>query len=63
MPSSSKRVLDHLVFYGSEPSFCRKSFRSYAPTRVLQNLLEDPSTIHANDMVSPILPLFAFVSG
>jgi len=63
IPSSFKRVLDHVVFYGLSHLFCWKPYRSHAPRSVLQNLLEDPSIIYPFDMISPILPLFAYVSG
>jgi hypothetical protein len=35
-------VLDHVVGYSLGPSYSRASYRSSAPSRVLQNLFGDP---------------------
>lgn len=59
--TSSKQVLDHVVCYGLEPSFCQTPYISSALRCVLQNLFGDSSSIHSIDMLSPVLSLFACV--
>ena len=59
--SSSKRLLGHVVCYSLKPSFCRTSSRSSSLRHVLQIVFGDPCSIHPVDMISPILPLFAWV--
>jgi hypothetical protein len=57
--SPSKPVLDHVVCYGLQATFCFMSCRSSALRRVLQKFLGCP--IYSVDMISPFKSLFAYV--
>lgn len=58
--SFSKLVLDHVVCYGLEASFCQTLCRSFAMVQVLQNLFGDSSPLHTVDMIFTVLSLFVF---